>query len=70
MADAIGPGLGALALLLDEARQRIHARGASTETVDWEALLDGPMPALVRQGDLDGARVLMEKAIESATPAP
>jgi siroheme synthase-like protein len=70
VADVIGPGLDALASLLDEARQRIHARGASTETVDWEALLDGPMPALVRQGDLDGARVLLETAIESATPAP
>jgi siroheme synthase-like protein len=70
VAEAMGPGLGALAALLDEARQRIHTRGASTETVDWEALLDGPLPALVRQGDLDGARVLLEAAIERATPAP
>jgi siroheme synthase-like protein len=70
VAEAIGPGLGPLASLLDEARERIHARGASTETVDWEALLEGPMPAMVRQGNLDGARVLLETAIESATTAP
>jgi siroheme synthase-like protein len=65
-----GPGLGALAALLDDARRRIHARGASTETVDWAALLDGPLPALVRQGDLDAARLLLDAAVASATPAP
>ena len=40
-----------LAALLDDARRRIHARGASTETVDWHALLDGPLPDLVRRGE-------------------
>ncbi len=70
IADAIGPGLGPLASLLDEARQRIHARGSSTETVDWEALLDGPLPALVRQGNIDEARLLLDAAVDGATPAP
>jgi precorrin-2 dehydrogenase/sirohydrochlorin ferrochelatase len=68
--DAIGPGLGPLAELLGEARERIHARGGSTETVDWAALLDGPLPALVRQDRLDEARLILDAAVDSATPAP
>jgi hypothetical protein len=59
-----------LATLLDDARRRIHARGASTETVDWEALLDGPLPTLVRRGKLDEARLLLDAVVDSATPAP
>jgi hypothetical protein len=59
-----------LASLLDDARRRIHARQASTETVDWEALLDGPLPALVRQGNLDEARLLLDAAVDSAIHAP
>jgi precorrin-2 dehydrogenase/sirohydrochlorin ferrochelatase len=70
IAETIGPGLGPLALLLGEAREQIHARGASTETVDWESLLDGPLPALVRQGKLDEARLILDGAVDSATPAP
>ncbi len=68
--EAIGPGLGSLAALLDDARSRIHSRGASTETVDWESLLDGPFPALVRQGDLDAARLLLDAVVDGATSAP
>jgi hypothetical protein len=35
----------------------------STEAVDWAALLDGPLPGLVRQGDLDGAQALLDQAL-------
>jgi siroheme synthase-like protein len=70
VAEAIGTGLGPLAALLDDARDRIHARGASTETVDWEGLLDGPLPALVREGNLEEARLLLDAAVDSAAPAP
>jgi hypothetical protein len=66
----MGSHVAALASLLDDARERIHSRGASTETVDWEALLDGPLPQLVRQGNLDGARAILDAAVDSATPAP
>jgi siroheme synthase-like protein len=69
IAEAVGPGLGALASLLDDARQRIHSRGATTESVDWEALLDGPLPALVREGNLAEAGLLLDAAVDSATPA-
>jgi siroheme synthase-like protein len=70
VAEAIGPGLAPLASLLDDARQRIHSRGASTETVDWEALLDGPLPGLVRLGNLDEARLILQAAVDGATPTP
>lgn len=70
VAETIGPEIGQLATLLDDARRRIHARGASTETVDWEALLDGPLPTLVRRGKLDEARLLLDAVVDSATPAP
>jgi siroheme synthase-like protein len=68
IAEATGPGLGQLALLIDDARRRIHARGASTETVDWAALLDGALPGMVRRGSLDEARALLDGVVESATP--
>ncbi len=51
-----GSGLDALAELLNEARQRLHAQGIPSDTVDWAALLDGELPSLVRAGDLDNAR--------------
>jgi len=70
VADAIGPGLGPLAALLAEARARIHARGDSTETLDWEGLLDGPLPALVRQGKLGEARLLLDAFVDRATAPP
>ncbi|HEY7947627.1 MAG TPA: bifunctional precorrin-2 dehydrogenase/sirohydrochlorin ferrochelatase [Acidimicrobiales bacterium] len=69
VADALGPGLGPLAALLDDARGRIHARGASTETIDWQTLLDGPLPDLVRQGKVAEAQELLDRAVDSARPA-
>lgn len=62
------PGrLGDLALLLGAARQRLHRQGRSTEDVDWQSLLDGPVPAMVRSGDLEGARRLVDGATAAAT---
>jgi siroheme synthase-like protein len=69
VADALGPDLGQLAALLDDARQRIHARGGSTETVDWAALLDGSLPGLVRRGSFDEARALLDEAVDEAVEA-
>jgi len=69
VADDLGPGLGILAALLEEARQRVHAEGRSTEAIDWPALLDGALPALVRAGRLDEARSLLATAT-SPVPGP
>lgn len=56
VADALGPGLGDLAELLEEARGRIRARGVSTESIDWTGVLEGPVPGLVAEGRMDEAR--------------
>lgn len=57
-----GTGMGTLAELLGEARARLQDTGMSTETVDWAALLDGPLPALVQAGHVDDARALIAAA--------
>jgi siroheme synthase-like protein len=62
LAECGGPGLGELADLLGQARQRLHDAGRSTERVDWGALLDGPLPALVRAGHRAQALALVEGA--------
>jgi siroheme synthase-like protein len=62
LAESGGPALGELADLLGLARQRLHDAGRSTERVDWRALLDGPLPALVRAGRREEARALVEEA--------
>ena len=62
MAAQGGEGLGELAELLGQARQRMHDAGRGTEKTDWAALLDGPLPGLVRDGQLEQARTLIEAA--------
>jgi siroheme synthase-like protein len=62
LAAAGGSGLDALAELLNEARQRLHAQGIPSDTVDWATLLDGELPSLVRAGDLDNARAILNRA--------
>jgi len=70
LAESGGPGLGELADLLGLARQRLHEAGRSTERVDWTALLDGPLPALVRAGRRAQARALVEEATGVSLTAP
>jgi siroheme synthase-like protein len=62
VADAIGDDVGALAGILETARRNVQASGRSTESVDWQAILDGPLPAMVREGRLDEARRLLGEA--------
>jgi siroheme synthase-like protein len=64
----VGPGLGTLAALVAEARARAQAAGRATEALDWAGLLDGPLPGLVRRGDLDRARSLLEALV--GVPGP
>ena len=56
-------GAGELAALLAEARASVKASGRSTEDIDWAALLNGPLPDLVRRGRFDEARSLIERAV-------
>ncbi len=70
LADAAGTHLGALADLLAEARGQLKASGRPSSDVDWAALLDGPLSALVAAGDLDGARALLADELGVAVPGP
>jgi siroheme synthase-like protein len=58
--EALGPGLGDLAALLEEGRRRVHDQGRSTEALDWRSVLDGPLPDMVRQGRMDEARAVLD----------
>ncbi len=62
LASQCGEGLGPLAELLAEARTRLRGAGQQSDSVDWGALLDGPLPELVRSGDIDEARALVAAA--------
>jgi siroheme synthase-like protein len=53
-------GVGALAELLGEARARLLQAGLRSDSIDWRQLLDGPLPELVRAGDLDDARAIVD----------
>jgi precorrin-2 dehydrogenase/sirohydrochlorin ferrochelatase len=66
---ALGTGIGELADLLAEARQRLKARGSSTAAVNWRALLDGDLPGLVSEGRIEEARSLLESRTTDVTPA-
>jgi siroheme synthase-like protein len=57
-----GAGLGTLAEILGDARQRLRQRGADLGSVDWQALLEGPLPDLVEGGKLDNAQAIVEEA--------
>ncbi len=62
LAAACGEGVGSLAEVLGEARQRLRDAGVRSDSVDWAALLDGPLPGLVRSGDWDGVRDIVSAA--------
>jgi siroheme synthase-like protein len=66
----VGPDVGILAELLASARQRVKASARSTESVDWQALLDGPLPDLVRDGRLPEARRLLGELTGGDDSAP
>lgn len=63
VASSLGPGTGVLAELLGQARRKLQATGRSTEEVDWQSLLRGPLPGLVRAGRVPEARAVLSEAI-------
>ncbi len=67
VAAAIGDEAGILAALLSQARRWVQAEGRSTETVDWSAILSGPVTDLVRAGRIDDARQLLRTSIEASS---
>jgi precorrin-2 dehydrogenase / sirohydrochlorin ferrochelatase len=63
VAETLGPEIGVLAALLGEARRQLQDAGRSTEEVDWQSLLQGPLPDLVRTGRLEEARSVLASAV-------
>ncbi len=64
IAEGYGEGLGDLAQLLGEARERLRAVGHATDSVDWAGLLDGALRDLVRSGEIERARAVVASAID------
>jgi len=60
---ALGPWVGTLAGLVADARDDLRAAGRATDTVDWAALFDGPLPGLVADGRLEEARAALAEAL-------
>jgi precorrin-2 dehydrogenase/sirohydrochlorin ferrochelatase len=63
LAAECGEHAGALATLIGEARETLRRVGRPSDSVDWAALLDGPLPDLVRAGDWDNAQAIVASAI-------
>jgi siroheme synthase-like protein len=53
-------GVGVLAELLGEVRARLIQAGLRSDSVAWRQLLNGPLPELVRAGDIDNARAIVD----------
>ncbi|HET9690869.1 MAG TPA: bifunctional precorrin-2 dehydrogenase/sirohydrochlorin ferrochelatase [Acidimicrobiales bacterium] len=66
VADELGPEVAELAGLLSEARASVQAAGRSTEDVDWRPALDWDMLAMIRRGDLTGARERVQACLSSS----
>jgi len=64
LAQASGAHVGVLAELLGETRHRLIEAQLASGAIDWAGLLDGPLPELVRAGDLEGAQVLLDVAVQ------
>jgi siroheme synthase-like protein len=62
VAAGFGEGLGALAQILGDARERLRRQGVPASSVDWSGLLEGPLPDLVAAGELDNAQAIVEEA--------
>lgn len=65
LAAECGEGMGALAQVIGEARARVVSAGRPSDSVDWVALLDGPLLDLVRDGDWDNVRAIVASAVSA-----
>jgi siroheme synthase-like protein len=63
LATECGENAGALAALIGEARERLQRAGRPSNSVDWAALLDGPLLDLVRAGDWANARAIVDAEV-------
>lgn len=63
-------GAGVLAGLLSQGRARLQDQGRATADADWRALLEGPLPDLVRAGHVDEARAVVDAFVDAALARP
>jgi len=63
LASECGEGLGALVSMIGDARKELQRAGRSSDSVDWVALLDGPLLDFVRAGEWDNARAIVTAAV-------
>lgn len=63
LAAECGEHAGVLAALIGEARERLRRAGRPSDSVDWAALLDGPLIDSVRAGDWDNAQAIVTAAV-------
>jgi siroheme synthase-like protein len=56
-------GLGALVAMIGDARKVLQRSGRPSDSVDWVALLDGPLLDFVRAGEWDNARAIVAAAV-------
>lgn len=69
VAESMGAQVGQLAVLLGEVRREIRGQGRPTDSVDWLAVLEGPVPTLVAQGRLADARAALRSVVGSLEKA-
>lgn len=65
--EEMGPEWAELLEMLSEARERVRAGGASSETVDWKRALDSGMLDLIRAGRQAEAKELLEACLSSSS---
>ena len=66
LAEQLGPEYGVLGELLATERERLKAAGRSTEGLDWQKALDSDMLELIRSGQVDRARELLQACLSSS----
>lgn len=70
IAQVVGAEFAAVAALLGEARGALKAAGRTTESADWESLLNDEFAAIVAEGRLEEARERVETWVVRALASP
>jgi precorrin-2 dehydrogenase/sirohydrochlorin ferrochelatase len=66
LGEQLGPEYGVLGELLATERERLKAAGRSSEGLDWQKALDSDMLDLIRSGQVDRARELLQACLSSS----
>jgi siroheme synthase-like protein len=64
IAETLDFDVALVAELLEEARTRVKDTGTSTESLDWDRILESQVVPLVRQGRVDEARAVLRTFVD------